>query len=125
MAERGGKAAADGFQYQYLMTLEALLDTVEGGHPDVAAALIEPTGSPADGSSHDPDAIDFALVDEHRRPIVVAQVKSDAARGPSRTRAGHAVPTVDSSAIAPSRSPMPARLTTTVRTTSSPLLRFG
>ncbi|MFE0377891.1 NB-ARC domain-containing protein [Streptomyces inhibens] len=75
MAERGGQAAADGFQYQYLVTLEALLDATEDRRPGVAAALIEPAITP-DQDSTDPDAIDFELVDHDRRSVHAAQVKS-------------------------------------------------
>ncbi|MFD5545231.1 NB-ARC domain-containing protein [Streptomyces goshikiensis] len=75
MAERGGQAAADGFQYQYLVTLEALLDAAEDHFPGVAAALIEPSIAPDQGST-DPDAIDFELVDHNCRSLYAAQVKS-------------------------------------------------
>ncbi|MFJ5231290.1 hypothetical protein ACIQBJ_15500 [Kitasatospora sp. NPDC088391] len=91
MAERGGRAAADGFQYQYLVTLEALLDAADDGGSEVAAALIEtvPGGSgiPSDGTAADgtaadgtdtvdPDAVDFFLVRESGSPVLAAQVKS-------------------------------------------------
>ncbi|WP_414167602.1 NB-ARC domain-containing protein [Streptoverticillium reticulum] len=75
MAERGGQAAADGFQYQYLVTLEALLDAVEDRFPGVASALIEPALTP-DGDATDPDAIDFELVSHDRLSVRAVQVKS-------------------------------------------------
>ncbi|MFD6625642.1 hypothetical protein [Streptomyces diastaticus] len=75
MAERGGQAAAFGFQYQYLVTLEELLAAAEGLRPGVHAAVIEPTETDAEGVD-DPDAIDFDLVDGDRSPVLAAQVKS-------------------------------------------------
>ncbi|MER6393587.1 NB-ARC domain-containing protein [Streptomyces sp. NPDC001523] len=75
MAERGGQAAAFGFQYQYLVTLEELLTAAEGLRPDVHAALIEPTCTTGE-AVHDPDAIDFDLVGAGRAPVLAAQVKS-------------------------------------------------
>ncbi|MEU6171739.1 NB-ARC domain-containing protein [Streptantibioticus parmotrematis] len=75
VAERGGQAAADGFQYQYLVTLEALLDATDDHFPKVAAALIEPAITP-DEDSTDPDAIDFELVDQNRGSVHAVQVKS-------------------------------------------------
>jgi hypothetical protein len=75
VAERGGQAAADGFQYQYLVTLEALLDATDDRFPEVAAALIEPAITP-DEDSTDPDAIDFELVDQNRGSVHAVQVKS-------------------------------------------------
>ncbi|WP_159027413.1 NB-ARC domain-containing protein [Streptomyces sp. Tue 6075] len=75
MAERGGQAAADGFQYQYLVTLEALLDAAEGRISGVGAALIEPAVTP-DQDSTDPDAIDFELVDHGNATLHAVQVKS-------------------------------------------------
>ncbi|MFF4445988.1 NB-ARC domain-containing protein [Streptomyces sp. NPDC001502] len=75
MAERGGQAAADGFQYQYLVTLEALLDAAEDRVSGVAAALIEPAIT-ADQDSTDPDAVDFELVDHERTSLHAVQVKS-------------------------------------------------
>lgn len=74
MAERGGQAAAFGFQYQYLVTLEELLAAAEGLRPGVSAALIEPTCTRE--AVHDPDAIDFDLVGAGRTPVLAAQVKS-------------------------------------------------
>ncbi|MGA6175180.1 hypothetical protein ACPEIF_33635 [Streptomyces sp. NPDC012600] len=75
MAERGGQAAAFGFQYQYLVTLEELLAAAKGLRPGVHAAVIEPTETDAEGVD-DPDAIDFDLVDGDRSPVLAAQVKS-------------------------------------------------
>ncbi|MFB7052031.1 NB-ARC domain-containing protein [Streptomyces vinaceus] len=75
MAERGGQAAAFGLQYQYLVTLEELLAAAEGLRPGVCAALIEPTRT-AGETVHDPDAIDFDLVDDGHSPVLAAQVKS-------------------------------------------------
>lgn len=75
MAERGGQAAAFGFQYQYLVTLEELLAASEGNRPGVRAALIEPTVSSGD-EANDPDAIDFVLVGEDGSTVLAAQVKS-------------------------------------------------
>lgn len=75
MAERGGQAAAFGFQYQYLVTLEELLAAAEGLRPGVQAAVIEPTETDAE-VVNDPDAIDFDLVDGDRSPVLTAQVKS-------------------------------------------------
>ncbi|AUG78191.1 hypothetical protein CFP65_3395 [Kitasatospora sp. MMS16-BH015] len=83
MSERGGQAAANGFQYQYLVTLEALLESAENAPTDVVAAVIEPTHltarvrwSATAGSAEDPDAVDFLLVDADHQPVVAAQVKS-------------------------------------------------
>ncbi|MFJ9823907.1 NB-ARC domain-containing protein [Streptomyces sp. NPDC101160] len=75
MAERGGQAAAFGFQYQYLVTLEELLATAEGLRPGVSAALIEPTCTIGE-AAHDTDAIDFDLVGHGSSPVLAAQVKS-------------------------------------------------
>ncbi|MFG2754326.1 NB-ARC domain-containing protein [Streptomyces xanthophaeus] len=75
MAERGGQAAAFGFQYQYLVTLEELLAAAEGLRPGVSAVLVEPTCTTGE-AVHDPDAIDFDLVGAGRVPVLAAQVKS-------------------------------------------------
>ncbi|MFI2239447.1 tetratricopeptide repeat protein [Streptomyces chrestomyceticus] len=75
MSERGGQAAADGFQYQYLVTLEALLNALEGRVTGVASALVEPASTP-DEDATDPDAIDFELVSHGRRSLRAVQVKS-------------------------------------------------
>lgn len=75
VADRGGQAAADGFQYQYLVTLEALLDAAEGRVAGVAAVLIEPV-SIQDDDAPDPDAVDFELVDDDGTSLHAAQVKS-------------------------------------------------
>lgn len=75
MAERGGQAAAFGFQYQYLVTLEELLAATEELRPGVHAAVIEPTETDGEGMS-DPDAIDFDLADGDRSVVLAAQVKS-------------------------------------------------
>lgn len=75
MAERGGQAAAFGFQYQYLVTLEELLTAAEGRRPGVHAAVIEPTDASGEGVN-DPDAIDFDLVSGGLSPVLAAQVKS-------------------------------------------------
>ncbi|MFB7129740.1 NB-ARC domain-containing protein [Kitasatospora sp. NPDC056273] len=81
MPKRGGQAAAAGFQYQYLVTLEALLEALEDARHDIAAAVIEPSGHDNDSDESSPgtadtDAIDYYLVDDLRRPVVAAQVKS-------------------------------------------------
>ncbi|MFK8906771.1 NB-ARC domain-containing protein [Streptomyces sp. YS-3] len=78
MAERGGQAAADGFQYQYLVTLEALLDATECRVAGAAAVLIEPV-SIQDDDAPDPDAVDFELVDDDGTSVHAAQVKSGSA----------------------------------------------
>ncbi|WP_194892243.1 tetratricopeptide repeat protein [Catenulispora pinisilvae] len=84
MAERGGQSAADGFQYQYLTTLEALLEVSEGDSSEIAAVVVEPAVAAAarssaldgGGSTGDSDVIDFELVDAEHRTLVAVQVKS-------------------------------------------------
>ena len=69
----GGRVAARGFQYQYLRTLESLLDSLE--LPSAHAIRIE---GPTD-SSHDVNAIDFDIIDRGKRSLLAAQVKSKSA----------------------------------------------
>ncbi|WP_157180469.1 NB-ARC domain-containing protein [Protofrankia coriariae] len=68
----GGRAAARGFQYQYLRTLEAIL--VASEKPRHHACRVE---GPVDPTSlGGQDAVDFDLVDDLGKCLVAAQVKS-------------------------------------------------
>jgi hypothetical protein len=69
----GGRVAARGFQYQYLRTLEYLLDHIDD--PQVASVRVE--GPPPTQSGH-ADAIDFDVLDIDGRCLLAAQVKSKA-----------------------------------------------
>lgn len=67
----GGRIAARGFQYQYLRTLEAMLDHVD---TDVTAVRVEgPAGDER------VESVDFDVVDPHGEVRYAAQVKSAAA----------------------------------------------
>lgn len=66
----GGRVAARGFQYQYLRTLEALLDAVADS--TVTAVRVEGPPAGADGA----DAVDFDVVGADGLVATAAQVKS-------------------------------------------------
>ncbi|WP_326563417.1 NB-ARC domain-containing protein [Micromonospora peucetia] len=71
MVVDGGRIAARGFQYQYLRTLEALLDWID--NRSVASIRVE--GPPPSGVEG-VDAVDFDVIDAQERCVVAAQVKS-------------------------------------------------
>jgi hypothetical protein len=68
----GGRVAARGFQYQYLRTLEAMLDLI--GEPEVTAVRIEGPHGRLEGPTV--DAIDFDVTDGQGRTLLASQVKS-------------------------------------------------
>ena len=71
----GGRNAARGLRYQYLRTLEALMDAVEEPGDDARAIHIE--GRPgADGA--DADSIDYELTDASGQIVSAVQVKARA-----------------------------------------------
>lgn len=70
----GGRNAARGFQYQYLRTVEAMLDAIDAGDVDVCNV----EGSPMTTSQLD-DAVDYNLMGTGGRLILAAQVKSRSA----------------------------------------------
>ncbi|MEV8378679.1 hypothetical protein AB0P21_38420 [Kribbella sp. NPDC056861] len=67
----GGRIAARGFQYQYLRTLEYLLDALS--NPQISAIRIE---GPVPAAST--DTVDFDLLDQQGDSRVAVQVKSKA-----------------------------------------------
>ncbi|ADD40174.1 NB-ARC domain-containing protein [Stackebrandtia nassauensis] len=69
MAVDGGRVAARGFQYQYLRTLEALLERIDD--ESIAALRVE-GGSGADGIN----TVDFDLTGDGGERMVAVQVKS-------------------------------------------------
>ncbi|MFG1715468.1 hypothetical protein [Micromonospora sp. NPDC049203] len=71
----GGRAAARGFQYQYLRTLEYMLMAI--GNPAVFACRIE--GEPHPANPNEVDAVDFDMVDDSGAALIAAQVKSRSA----------------------------------------------
>ena len=76
MVGDGGRSAAWGLRYQYLRTLEALLDAVEEPHRGVAAVHVE--GLPRDGQRA-PESIDYELTDADGQVLLAVQVKARAA----------------------------------------------
>jgi hypothetical protein len=73
----GGQSAAWGLRYQYLRTLEALMDAVEEPRRGVAAVHVE--GMPRD-DERTPEGIDYELTDADGHVVLAAQVKARAAR---------------------------------------------
>ena len=69
----GGRVAARGFQYQYLRTLEYLLDQIDD--PRVASVRVE---GPPPTQNAPADAIDFDVLGVDDRCLLAAQVKSKA-----------------------------------------------
>lgn len=73
----GGQSAAWGLRYQYLRTLETLMDAVEEPRRGVAAVHVE--GMPR-GGERAPEGIDYELTDADGHVMLAAQVKARAAR---------------------------------------------
>src|ERR1700733_1898169 len=71
----GGRSAARGLRYQYLRTLEALVDAAAEPGRGVAAVHVE--GLPAPGGKA-PESIDYELTGAGGRTLVAAQVKARA-----------------------------------------------
>lgn len=71
----GGQSAAWGLRYQYLRTLEALVDAVEESCHGVVAVHVE--GLPRDGEQA-PDGIDYELTDTDGHVVLAVQVKARA-----------------------------------------------
>lgn len=71
----GGRNAARGLRYQYLRTLDALLDAVEESQSGVVAVHVEGLPGP-DGA--DADSIDYELSDASGRIVSAVQVKARA-----------------------------------------------
>jgi hypothetical protein len=72
MKPDGGRVAARGFQYQYLRTLEAMLDVIDD--PNVQALRVE--GAPGIGA--DRDSVDFDIIGVDESCLLAVQVKSKA-----------------------------------------------
>jgi hypothetical protein len=71
----GGRGASEGFQYQYLRTLEAMLELVEGQIHDIGSVRIDgPANGPRRTTSD--DVVDFEFLSDKERCLLVAQVKS-------------------------------------------------
>jgi hypothetical protein len=71
----GGQSAVWGLRYQYLRTLEALMDAVDEPGRGVVAVHVE--GLPRDGERA-PDGIDYELTDGSGHVMVAVQVKARA-----------------------------------------------
>jgi hypothetical protein len=71
----GGRMAARGFRYQYLRTLEALLEAAGPGSP-VHAVRVEGPAPSAPKQLDGADAVDFELVDQSGNCLMAVQVKS-------------------------------------------------
>lgn len=71
----GARNAARGLRYQYLRTLEALMDAAEDPGGGVVAVHVE--GLPGPGGSA-PDGVDYELTDSSERVVLAAQVKARA-----------------------------------------------
>lgn len=71
----GGRNAARGLRYQYLRTLEALMDAAEEPGRGVAAVHVEGLPAP-DGKA--PESIDYELAGAGGRTFMAAQVKARA-----------------------------------------------
>ncbi|MEU8126016.1 hypothetical protein AB0B68_02235 [Micromonospora sp. NPDC049049] len=71
----GGRIAARGFQYQYLRTLEYMVEAI--GNPAISACRVE--GEPHPANPEGVDAVDFDMIDDTGRVLIAAQVKSRAA----------------------------------------------
>lgn len=73
----GGRIAARGFQYQYLRTLEYLLEHIDD--PDVASIRVE---GPSSIHGMPAQAIDFDVISADGHCLLAAQVKSKASSAP-------------------------------------------
>ena len=65
-ASLGGISAASGFRYQYLKTIEALLDLLERNEPTLEVTTEDP----------EYDAVDYSIYDASGRLLLASQVKS-------------------------------------------------
>ena len=68
----GGRSAAKGFRYQYMRTLEAMLDAVND--ENVEAIYVE--GIPAGNENSGAEAVDYELADHAGRTLTAVQVKN-------------------------------------------------
>jgi hypothetical protein len=71
----GGRSAAWGLRYQYLRTLEALMDAVEEPRHGIVAVHVE--GLPRNDEKA-PDSIDYELTDTNGHVVLAVQVKARA-----------------------------------------------
>ena len=71
----GGRNAARGLRYQYLRTLEALMDVFEQSDRD--AQLVHVEGSPTSDAAST-DSVDYELTDDSGRVLSAVQVKARA-----------------------------------------------
>lgn len=69
----GGAHAARGLRYQYLHTVQTLLDLVAREHPDVTSIYVEGLG-PVTGV--DQQIVDYSMLDKLGHPVRLVQVKS-------------------------------------------------
>src|SRR5438067_3683756 len=75
MVVDGGRSAAWGLRYQYLRTLEALMDAVE--KPDSGVVAVHVEGLPGD-DGRGRESIDYELTDTNGQSVLSAQVKARA-----------------------------------------------